>query len=111
MRNIEVNGRSYRLPGRPSVVVCVDGCEPDYIAQAVAVPEVRAVAGSEEEAVEQVRASLTQWLASAKLVSVDVPLPNGRNPWLDSFGRSAQDPDFDEYLQEIQRARQTDATE
>ena len=35
-QRIEVNGRSYRLPGRPSVVVCVDGCEPDYIAQAVA---------------------------------------------------------------------------
>ena len=36
MRQVEVNGRSYRLPSRPSVVVCVDGCEPDYIAQAVA---------------------------------------------------------------------------
>ena len=33
---IEVNDRSYRLPERPCVVVCVDGCEPDYIAQAVA---------------------------------------------------------------------------
>ena len=36
MGQIEVNGRSYQLPTRPSVVVCVDGCEPDYIAQAVA---------------------------------------------------------------------------
>ena len=36
MRSIEVNGRTYRLPQRPVVVVCVDGCEPDYIAQAVA---------------------------------------------------------------------------
>ncbi len=36
MSRIEVNRRSYRLPERPSVVVCVDGCEPDYIAQAVA---------------------------------------------------------------------------
>jgi phosphonoacetate hydrolase len=36
MRRIEANGRSYRLPERPCVVVCVDGCEPDYIAQAVA---------------------------------------------------------------------------
>ena len=36
MSRIEVNGRSYRLPERPVVVVCVDGCEPDYIAQAVA---------------------------------------------------------------------------
>jgi len=33
---VEVNGRSYRLPRQPAVVVCVDGCEPDYIAQAVA---------------------------------------------------------------------------
>ena len=36
MSSIEVNGRTYRLPERPVVVVCVDGCEPDYIAQAVA---------------------------------------------------------------------------
>jgi len=33
---IEVNRRSYRPARRPTVVVCVDGCEPDYIAQAVA---------------------------------------------------------------------------
>ena len=31
-----VNNRSYRLPNQPTVVVCVDGCEPDYISQAVA---------------------------------------------------------------------------
>ena len=33
---LKVNNRSYRLPQQPTVVVCVDGCEPDYIAQAVA---------------------------------------------------------------------------
>jgi phosphonoacetate hydrolase len=33
---IEVNGRRYAAPKQPTVVVCVDGCEPDYIAQAVA---------------------------------------------------------------------------
>jgi phosphonoacetate hydrolase len=33
---VEVNGRRYALPKRPTVVICVDGCEPDYIAQAVA---------------------------------------------------------------------------
>jgi phosphonoacetate hydrolase len=32
---IAVNGRTYRWPDRPLVVVCVDGCEPDYVAQAV----------------------------------------------------------------------------
>ena len=33
---ITVNQRPYRVLARPTVVVCVDGCEPDYIAQAVA---------------------------------------------------------------------------
>jgi phosphonoacetate hydrolase len=33
---IDVNGRRYAVPKQPTVVVCVDGCEPDYIAQAVA---------------------------------------------------------------------------
>jgi phosphonoacetate hydrolase len=31
-----VNGRTYRWPQRPLVVVCVDGCEPEYINQAIA---------------------------------------------------------------------------
>jgi len=34
--SITLNGRKYRWPERPVVVVCVDGCEPDYITQAVA---------------------------------------------------------------------------
>jgi phosphonoacetate hydrolase len=33
---IEVNGRSYRWPAAPLVVVCIDGSEPGYIEQAVA---------------------------------------------------------------------------
>jgi phosphonoacetate hydrolase len=33
---IEVNGRRYRPAHQPTVVVCIDGCEPEYIAQAVA---------------------------------------------------------------------------
>jgi phosphonoacetate hydrolase len=32
---LNVNARSYQLPKVPTVVVCVDGCEPDYLAQAV----------------------------------------------------------------------------
>lgn len=33
---LNVNHRTYKLPTHPTVVVCVDGCEPDYLAQAVA---------------------------------------------------------------------------
>ncbi|TKC81331.1 phosphonoacetate hydrolase [Trinickia terrae] len=35
-RTIEVNGRAYRMPAVPTVVVCVDGCEYDYLEAAVA---------------------------------------------------------------------------
>jgi phosphonoacetate hydrolase len=30
---IEVNGRSYRAPEEPTVVICLDGCDPAYLAQ------------------------------------------------------------------------------
>jgi len=33
---INVNGRDYRWPAKPVVVVCIDGSEPDYIEQAIA---------------------------------------------------------------------------
>ena len=33
---IAVNGRAYAAPPKPVVVVCVDGCEPEYINQAIA---------------------------------------------------------------------------
>ena len=35
LTRVNANGRDYRLPARPVVVVCVDGCEPDYITQAI----------------------------------------------------------------------------
>lgn len=36
VRSIEVNGRRYELSSKPTVVVCVDGCEYDYLEAAVA---------------------------------------------------------------------------
>lgn len=36
MKTITVNERSYKWPSAPTVVVCIDGSEPDYIEQAVA---------------------------------------------------------------------------
>jgi recombinational DNA repair ATPase RecF len=49
--------------------------------------------------------SLVQWHASAKLVTLDVSVLGTGNPWLDTFGRSADDPDFEEFVEEMQRAR------
>ncbi len=35
MKSVEVNGRKYGWPESPTVVVCIDGSEPDYIEEAV----------------------------------------------------------------------------
>ena len=32
---LTVNGRSYAWPDRPLVVMCIDGCEPDYVRRAI----------------------------------------------------------------------------
>ncbi|GAA5231956.1 phosphonoacetate hydrolase [Verticiella sediminum] len=34
--HIELHGRQYRLPSQPVVVVCIDGCDPEYIAKGIA---------------------------------------------------------------------------
>lgn len=65
MRRVEVNGRAYRLPEQPAVVVCVDGCEPDYIAQAVA--------GGHMPWMKRV-------LASGSAVIADCVMPSFTNP-------------------------------
>ena len=82
----------------------VDG----YVAQPIGLPELRVTAATEDEAVAGVRRALQRWLASAKLVHVSVATGKTGNPWLDAFGRSATDPDFDEYLKELRRARRAD---
>jgi hypothetical protein len=80
-----------------------------YVAQPLGIPEVKVVAATEAEAIAQVTEALGHWLAAAKVIHVTVPGEAPGNPWLDTFGRSATDPDFPEFLAELQRLRTTDA--
>ena len=73
-----------------------------FVARAVGVPEVESTAPTEAEAVEQVKQKLTAWLKDATVVEVSVPTGN---PWLDTFGRSATDPQFADYQTELQHYR------
>jgi phosphonoacetate hydrolase len=44
---IELNGRRYRRPKRPTVVICVDGCDPEYVERGIAdgvLPTIAALA-------------------------------------------------------------------
>jgi hypothetical protein len=76
-------------------------------------PEFKTVGRTEAEAIEQASQALAQWLAAARVVQVSIPVSGTGtgNPWLDGFGRSADDPDLDEYLDAIEQARATDERE
>ena len=80
-----------------------------YVAQPLGIPEARVVATTQEEAVAQVTETLGDWLAAAKVIQVTVPGEDTDNPWLRTFGRSAADPDFPEFLEELQRQRTDDS--
>jgi len=43
-KDVVVNGRAYALPQRPVAVVCLDGCDPDYLMVGLAAGEFPAVA-------------------------------------------------------------------
>ncbi len=84
--------------------------EDRYTAEPLGNSELRVEAPSEAEALRKLTTALRKWLESAKVIQVDVPLhsESALNPWLNTFGRSADDPDFEDYLAEIERARNAD---
>ena len=81
--------------------------EDRYSAEPLGKPDLRVEAASETEALRMLTRSLSRWLESAKLVQLEVPVATQAtaNPWLDTFGRSADDPDFENLVAEIERVR------
>jgi len=73
-----------------------------YVARPLGLPEIEATAPTEAEAVEELRHKLDEWVRGAKVLEVTVPTGN---PWLDTAGRSADDPHWEEYQAELERYR------
>jgi phosphonoacetate hydrolase len=48
-QKVTVNGRAYALPQRPVAVVCLDGCDPDYLVAGLAAGELPGFAGFVQE--------------------------------------------------------------
>ncbi len=80
----------------------------EYIAEPLGKPELKVTALTEAEALAQVESALGEWLGSSKIVELEVPADLSENSWLAAWGRSADDPDFEEYMAEIERARVED---
>jgi len=83
-----------------------------YVAEPLGLEELRVEAPTETAALEKLRRAWKGWLGSAaKLVQLDLPGASDENPWLESFGRSADDPLFDDFLEEMAKARAKAETE
>jgi len=83
-----------------------------YVAEPLGLAELRVEADTETAALEKVKRALKGWLGSAaRLVQLDLSGPSAGNPWVESFGRSADDPLFDDFLEEMAKARAEAETE
>jgi len=74
-----------------------------YTAQVVGLSQFCATAATREEAVEQLRALLQEQVNLGLLLAIELPR---KNPLMDRFGYAKDDPDFEEYLEEIRKFRE-----
>jgi phosphonoacetate hydrolase len=51
MEPIALNGRTYRHPTRPTVVICADGCDPSYLDSGIAAGLLPTIAGFREHGI------------------------------------------------------------
>jgi predicted RNase H-like HicB family nuclease len=72
-------------------------------AQLVGLPEVQATAATREEALDRVRELLDDWLTSGRLALLEA---RGENPWRSFAGWAKNDPEYGEFLEELNRYRQ-----
>jgi hypothetical protein len=79
--------------------------EPDgrFTARLVGEHDLSATSATPEEAVEQLRTRLQEEVNWGRLFAIELPR---RNPLMERFGYAKDDPEFEEYLEEIRKFRQ-----
>lgn len=90
--------------------------EQHFVASIVGLSNVVADGKTEEEAITNIKAALTSQLAAAKFVTIEIDSESEKkdekaetntNPWLKHFGIFADDPTFDEFLEEVAAYRKS----
>jgi hypothetical protein len=77
-----------------------------FTAEVVGVPELRTTATNRDEAIERIRAMISDWIAAGQLIAVEVPAPN---PLLHfSEHLDPDDPLEREFVEELARIRRED---
>jgi hypothetical protein len=82
--------------------------EGKYTASLIGLPSVKAQGQTEDEALAELRQSLTAQLRQARIVPLDVDLAPSENPWLQTAGLFKDDPlaeELDAVIAEYRRER------
>jgi Asp-tRNA(Asn)/Glu-tRNA(Gln) amidotransferase A subunit family amidase len=79
-----------------------------YTARVLLFPDIVVTGRDEQEVLAQVQSAIADLRASSHIVRLDVPpIPGGGDdPWLRFAGQWADDPDWDQFQDEIERFRQ-----
>ena len=75
------------------------------LATVIDFPDCQVTALTPQAALAQVQTRLTERLASARIISIEIPVPQSANPWLEFAGIFQDDPDFAEITQAIRAER------
>ncbi|MFO0893089.1 MAG: hypothetical protein U0790_28620 [Isosphaeraceae bacterium] len=87
----------------PCLVLVRPEPQGSFTAQLVGLDAVHVTADTPEAAVEGVRSMVRNWIEAGKLLPIDV---RANAPLMSWFGHAKDDPDFDDYVEEIRRQRQ-----
>ena len=68
-------------------------------------PDCHVIAITPQAAINQIQARLTERLATAQIVSIQIPAPQPQNPWIEFAGIFKDDPDFADIAQVIRAER------
>jgi hypothetical protein len=83
--------------------------EGQFTAQVMGLPEIRAVAPVETQAIQQAKRMLIEWLARARLVQVHLLTPVVAPPAMEFAGQfDPNDPLEQEFMEELARMRRED---
>ena len=84
-----------------------------FVASIVGMPAITGEGTTESEAIDQAKAALQSQLATGKFVTIEVGSTNRLNesvnrddPWLKHLGLFANDPTFEDFLEEVAAYRQ-----
>ena len=81
--------------------------EPDgqFTAELLGAPDIQATAATREAAIEQVHSLLQYQVNMGSIAAIETPR---RHPLMDRAGWAKDDPDFDDFLEEIRKFREED---